>query len=748
MEKTRYEGIKSLIRLTPVGFAAVSVYAVLVFFLFARRFDKALTVAAFCGIFVTALTGIFTASRDIRQGIPDTRFLRARYAALNFALSLFTLLFLWQLTRYAQGERLIFAGIIMFAYMTSGGLALCSCPPMQIAWLLPLSAGMAAMILRYAGGIALPLLLTLIFYIAVIVLFSCYFTRMLYLRFAAAAKVERQSELTRMLLDDFEKRARDWMLEVDSEGRVSHVSSRFAEMPGCTADKLTGRQFYEIMSGIVVPGEGEPYEEMYQRFRRERTPFQDEVLEVLINGERHWWMTSGQPTFTEAGEYTGWRFIGRDITEQKLHEVRMEWQATHDMQTGLFNRYHFLHIVENALKHTEDSALMRIDFINYRAIVTIRGQMAGDAVIREFGGRLKRFAGERVAAARTGTSGFALLIREDSSPALQNLAESIMSALKDPFPLGSDSVIPEVCAGMAIVDENTPDTEILTQCADLALTAAREDGAGTLRVFEPRLSEQYLNRLILLDDMDRAVRDGEFHLRYQPLISADTGDTVCAEALIRWQHPKRGMIPPGDFIPLAEQSGKIASIGEWVIRQACADAAAWALPWKVSVNISAEQLKRGNLAETIRAALQYSGLPAHRLNIEITESVLIGNHADIHRALREISSLGVSIAIDDFGSGFSSLQYLQSFPLNEIKIDQSFIRAIATGSEPVPIIEAIIMLAKKLGFYTVAEGVETPVQANRVKSLGCDCLQGFLYYRPMLQSDILSLQLGTAKPES
>lgn len=741
MKNARFEGLKAAIRLVPAGYAAASVYAALIFILFGCHFDDVWMVVGVSGTFATALFGLPVWIMDSRRGYTDTFFLRVRYIAFNALLSLFVTLYLWQTVQYARDEVLMFAGIIMFAFMTSGGLALCTYTPVQLAWLIFPAVGTCGMVLRYAQGLALPFLIMFVVYVAMVVFFSIHISKMFYERIAAQANMEHQSEVMRKLLNDFEDKAHDWLIEISAQGVLRHASSNFAAAVGRSVEELYSMTFYDLMVSLVVSPE--IYKETYQRQKRDRLPIHDQLLEVNTGGQHRWWLSSGKPIYTNQGEYDGWRFIGRDITEQKLHEEKIAWQAAHDIFTGLYNRYHFLGLVKDSFREPGLQALLLIDLVSFRTISTIHGQAAGDTIIHETGRRLQSFVKHEGFAARMSGSEFAVLLSADKRLRLLDQCSRIMIALSRPIKLSGVSASMEVCAGIAMTASDIPDAESLVQCADLALTAAKAEGVGVLRAYDPHLTEQYLHRLLLIEDIDRALKRGEFQLWYQPLVSAITGSFIGAEALIRWAHPKRGMIMPGSFIPAAEQSGKITAIGAWVIRQACTDAAVWKQPWRVSVNVSAEQFKSGDLVRVVRDALSASNLPPSRLVIEITESVLIESQAHVLETLHSLNGLGVSIALDDFGSGFSSLRYLQTFPIQELKIDQSFVRPILSAAEPVPIIETIIVLAKKLGLKTTGEGVETPVQAGLLKALGCDQFQGYLYSKPIPQSEILLLQGGS-----
>ena len=742
LKKSQYEGLKAIIRLFPIGLIGSPAFIILAFLLLSHNNDDRLMEIGLIGTLATAIIGLLVIFIDLRRGCPNTPYLHIRYIVLSTALSLFASMFMCAMIRDTQGPSLIFAGFMIFVYMAAGAVSLSTYMPAQVAWTFFLVASTIDLAFRYAEKLMLPFLILMLLYTGMLFFFSHHISKMLYVRIAAQEKAKQQSEVITLLLSDFEERAQDWLVDLDADGRLFHVSRNFAEAMHRTAQDLTGIKLMDLMFSISAKLDGGEYEQRYNQIKQERKAVYGIKDEVIIDGEHRWWLSSAQPLFGSDGSYNGWRLIGRDITELKKHEETIEWQASHDTFTGLYNRYHFIRMVEETILQPEPAShvLVLIDLVNFKTIRTIRGQEVGDLVIREISKRLKTVKC-KAPIARMGGTEFAMLVNR-SDDCVRQIRSSIIDMLSQPIKADGGDVSVDICVGLAVFDADASDTETLFKYADLALTSAKEAGAGTMRRYTRSLTEQYLKRITLINDIDHALQNGEFHLRYQPLVSALTGEVVSAEALIRWVHPQQGMIPPSDFIPLAEQSGKITPIGSWVLRQACVDAMAWVKPWRVSVNVSAEQFTTNDLVGEVKSALAFSGLPASRLTLEVTESVLIRNPAHILGILEGLSRLGVSIALDDFGSGFSSLSYLQNLPLHELKIDRMFVKAIRTPDQSIPIIDAIIILAKQLGLKIVAEGVETPLQAEVLKQHGCDTFQGFLFSKPTVQADILKLQLG------
>lgn len=429
-------------------------------------------------------------------------------------------------------------------------------------------------------------------------------------------------------------------------------------------------------------------------------------------------------------------------------EETLKWQATHDPLSGLYNRHHFMQLVNDAIstaRRGDQYALMLIEMTNFKALKTMRGQAAGDSIITALGGRLREFSMCKMVAARMGRNEYAVLLNLRGDYDINDLSNKLVDELCRPIEMSEDQVTAEINAGVAFYPRHASGIESLFQCADLALTAAKEEGNNIIRRYEPYMAQRFLDRLSILNDLGRAIKNNEFSLRYQPQVDAKTGEIVGAEALIRWEHPEKGLISPMEFIPLAEQSRKIIDIGRWVLFQACKDAMEWILPWTVSVNISAQQVRQRNFIDEVAQALKESGLPPERLVLEITESAFINDKNSLKDMMVQFHKLGISISIDDFGTGYSSLNYLHDFPMDELKIDRSFVSAIGTDMETSSIIETIIVLAKNLHLKTVAEGVETQFQANFLHRKGCSHFQGYLYSKPVLQEEILQKQKESLK---
>ncbi len=421
-------------------------------------------------------------------------------------------------------------------------------------------------------------------------------------------------------------------------------------------------------------------------------------------------------------------------------EQRITQLAFNDVLTGLPNRTMFQQQLEHHFRAAEGSgglfALHCLDLDQFKAINDTLGHPAGDALLVEAGQRVQRAArGQFVA--RLGGDEFVVLqtVGQDRD-AIDRLARDILEAMAQPLHIDGNELMPSTSIGIAIAPQDGSEGGTLLRSADLALYRAKEAGRGTFAFFEESLNQRAQQRRQLESDLRLAVERGEFELHYQPLFDLEHNRICSFEALLRWNHPKRGLIPPAEFVPIAEDTGLIVPIGAWAVREACTQAAHWPEHIRIAVNVSAVQFHRGGLHETILRALADSGLAPARLEVEITESVFLEGGETTLRLLHSLRSLGVRVALDDFGTGYSSLSYLQSFPFDKLKIDRSFIQNLLTRDGASAIVRAITELAHALNIETTAEGVEETAQLMELRAHGCSSVQGFLFAEPMTAADV------------
>jgi diguanylate cyclase (GGDEF)-like protein len=437
----------------------------------------------------------------------------------------------------------------------------------------------------------------------------------------------------------------------------------------------------------------------------------------------------------------GWVTTHEDVTELRRAEERISYAAHHDALTNLANRTQFGEQLDQALKRVgrgEQFAVLYLDLDNFKFINDTLGHLSGDELLKAVASRLQKCIRNTDTLARLGGDEFAIIQTAVEQPAdVAYLAVRIQEAINEPCELAGHRFIVEASIGIAMSPDNGVEAEQLLKNADLAMYQAKADGHGTFCFFEPEMDARVKARNTLEFDLRQAIMYGQFELYYQPLVNLQNGKITGCEALLRWHHPKRGVISPAEFITIAEESGLIEQLGEWVLRTACAEAMTWPDDIKVAVNVSPVQFKNQTLALTVIGALAASGLPARRLELEITETAIIHSEEATLVKLSQLREMGVKIALDDFGTGYSSLSYLQRIPFDKIKIDRSFIKNIADNDLSLAIVQAVITVAKARNVITVAEGVETEQQKELVRTLGCSEMQGYLFSRPVPVQDLL-----------
>ena len=555
----------------------------------------------------------------------------------------------------------------------------------------------------------------------------------------AQRQAAQQGELVGLLLRDFESQASDWLWQIDAQGRLQHVSVRLAESLGQKPELLRGQPFVELLAARQPPDSPDAEIQLGRLARMlQRTgSFRNLDVPICLDGQLSWWSLSGR----RLREGAGWRGVGRDVTVLRQREQALQSLATVDQLTGLANRHQFRQKLEGYFDTTTGGpcTLLLLDLDNFKQVNDALGHGAGDQLLAEVGLRLRESVSARRGAgdlmARLGGDEFALILRgELDATAIQRMAKQLRSALAVPVTIDEHTLELRASLGSASAPAHAGSAEELIRAADLALYAAKADGRGKLRDFVPLMRELAAERSTLLAELRRAVDADQLELHYQPQIDLRSGRLRGFEALVRWRHPVRGLVPPATFIPLAEESGVILAIGAWVLRRACEDATRWPEPWSVAVNVSAVEIERGQVEQQVTGALRASGLDPARLELELTESVLLHDTTLGIDILGRLRGAGVQLALDDFGTGFSSLAYLRRLPLDKLKIDRAFVVDLdreGASDKGRAIVCAIRDLAAALGLETVAEGIETPAQLAELEELGCSVGQGYLFARPM-----------------
>jgi len=428
----------------------------------------------------------------------------------------------------------------------------------------------------------------------------------------------------------------------------------------------------------------------------------------------------------------GWIATHEDITERQRSEERIAHMARHDALTDLPNRVLLRERLEHELKRVkrgECLAMLCLDLDQFKGINDSLGHPIGDELLKLVAERLRGCTREPDTVARLGGDEFAIIMtqmREATDAAA--LSKRIRESIIRPYQIEGHQILTDISIGISVAPFDAVEADPLLRNADMALYGAKADGRGTYRFFEPEMNTRMKARRELEMDLRKALVGKEFELHYQPLVNLASNGVTAFEALLRWNHPRRGLISPADFIPVAEETGLIVPLGEWVLKAACYEAVDWPDHIKVAVNLSPTQLNNRNLLNVVTAALAETSLPARKLQLEITETVLLQNTFGTLETLHELRKLGVQIALDDFGTGYSSLSYLRSFPFDKIKIDRSFIQDLS-NVEPAAIVQAVANLAKCLNMTSTAEGVETQQQMDILRSMGCTEIQGYLFSR-------------------
>jgi diguanylate cyclase (GGDEF)-like protein len=442
-----------------------------------------------------------------------------------------------------------------------------------------------------------------------------------------------------------------------------------------------------------------------------------------------------------------------EIADREESQARSQYLAHHDSLTGLGNRLLFKEQLEEALEDVSIGphplAVLFLDLDGFKAVNDTLGHSIGDLLLKSVAAKLRDILPRTDRIARLGGDEFAILQISATQPGSSiALAEKIIEVVGQPNSIDGHDVTVGASVGIAVAHPGDMNTENFLKSADLAMYSAKSDGRGTYRMFDPEMDAVVQARRLLERDMRTALAQDGFRLFYQPLVNLQTKKVTAFEALMRWQHPERGMVPPLDFIPVAEEMGLIVQLGEWALRQACAEATEWPDGICVSVNLSPLQFSKGNLVSTVMSALASAGLPASRLELEITESVLLEKSERNITILNQLRDLGVRISMDDFGTGYSSIGYLRSFPFDKIKIDQSFVRDLLVDEGSLAIVRAIAGLGVSFGMITTAEGVETEEQMRCLNLEGCIEVQGYLYSRPVPANEVAGVLASLASRSS
>lgn len=545
-------------------------------------------------------------------------------------------------------------------------------------------------------------------------------------------ELKTANDMIERLLHQYSEHGSDCLVELDAAGIIIEPSERLCMLCGEAADAITGRKLITLFD--TGPGR-----DALRAAAHRLQAFHDINISRTVNGERRWLSISGCPLFDAQGRHHGFRGFLRDVTDKHAAESKVLFLAHHDPLTRLVNRaqFHDRLAARLAERQPEHVATLFADLDHFKLVNDSLGHAAGDRVLEVVAQRLVARAGPHDVVARLGGDEFALLLgRVQSVDAAMAVARRVVDDLSQPIEVEGRTIQMGASVGVALAPDHADNADELLRAADMALYEAKSAGRGVAALYHADMKRVLLDRRALELELRTALTKGEFELYYQPVHQLSTDRIAGFEALLRWRHPVRGMIGPDAFIELAERSGLIVPIGEWVLREALAEAVTWDEDLTVAVNVSAVQMRGDDLLRQVVSALSVTGLDPRRLELEITETVLMQDREACVAQLHRLRALGVRIALDDFGTGYSSLNYLRSFPFDKIKIDRCFIEDLCEGGERGAIVESVLNLAVRLNMQTIAEGVEDAAQLAVLRERGCSQVQGYLISKALPASEL------------
>ena len=558
------------------------------------------------------------------------------------------------------------------------------------------------------------------------------------LRPIGASDIARRVEL----LDSFEAAGLGWFWATDSEGRLIYLSPNAERELGWETGGAIGKSLGELFIAEQVDDPDRP-ERPLTFLLRARNSISQLNVRLAIEGREVWWEIAGKPQFDAHDEFVGYRGSAKDITEARESQRDAERLAQFDPVTGLPNSQRAnLRLTEmlKAYRNTKRScALLIINLDRFKHINETLGHAAGDELLKQAAARLERIAGGKAEIARRGGNAFQIVLPDtDDRGTLGDLAQRVIQLLSQPYSVEGSRAIIGTTVGVAVAPYDGLDADALVTAAELAVQAANGGGRGQYRFYSSDLADGAKLRRQIEQDLRDAIDKGQLVMHYQPVVCTKTRLVRSCEALMRWHHPDRGDIRPDVFIPIAEEIGVIKAMGEWALHEVCRDARAWPVDLRVAVNVSAVQFTQDDFPQIVSRALKQSGLPPERLELEITESVFLGDNGGTQRVFEDLKAIGVKLALDDFGTGYSSLSYLRTAPFDKIKIDQSFVRgATEPDNNNAAIMQAIVSLAAALDMETVAEGVESEDELDLVTERGATLVQGHIFSRAVPNEDLL-----------
>ncbi|MEA3263670.1 MAG: EAL domain-containing protein [Pseudomonadota bacterium] len=534
------------------------------------------------------------------------------------------------------------------------------------------------------------------------------------------------------LAHDYEKSGHGWFWSTNAEGRLTYVSDCVAQVLGIPGEELVGQPVQSLF--ILERDEEDAVERTLPLILSARKTFADLPVKAASENVELWWSIAGRPQFDATGHFMGYYGNAVDVTASRQSHKDASRLAQYDSLTGLANRHRIgkrLNAILTAYKTAKRAcAIFMLDLDRFKQVNDTLGHQAGDELLKQVAQRLQRVLGEKsFEIGRLGGDEFQVILPDiDDRGRLGEIAMTVITMLSQPYQIDGSRCVIGASVGIAIAPYDGINSEELVRSADLALYASKGGGRGQFRFYSSDLHSEAERRKQIEDDLRDALVSGQMRAVYQPIVDAKTNTVVSLEALARWEHPELGDISPGIFIPIAEEANLIGQLGDWMLKQACSEAASWPGSVKISVNVSAAQFANVGFPTLVAQALAHSGLAPERLELELTESVFLGDKSSTEEMFTALKMLGVRLALDDFGTGYSSLSYLQHAPFDKIKIDKSFISEVTQpGSRNAAIIASIVSLAKALNMDTTAEGIEAHDELEAMRKLGVNQIQGFIY---------------------
>ena len=667
-----------------------------------------------------------------RSGRPVPMWTMVAEVALRAAVWLSLPLYLFP--HIAPQQQVISASIT--AGLGIAALGLVVVPPCVTTWMVAFTLAVGGSLLLQRDTVPFQNMVSILFTLGVASFGVLTVARWAFHQLKMNADIGGQSESASLLLQEYEQRGVGWLWSTDAENRVTYISARMSTMLGRPGSQLLGHSLAALLGGHAELG----------RVLLEQKQFNALEMELKTARGTRWISMAGDPIIDPAGRFEGFRGVGSDITEIRQTQERLTHLANVDVLSGLPNRGRVRQLLGEALSQATTTnvpcAIMFLDLDGFKPVNDTFGHPKGDAVLRAVAKRLVDEVAADGHVGRMGGDEFAIVVPDAQSRKLvEILADRIIKSIKEPYMIDQTEIRIGVSIGCAFgpIDGATVDDLILK--ADLALYQAKDAGRGVARYFSSELQSEQEDRVRLESDLRSGLAGKQFHLVFQPLINAKTQKLTGFEALIRWNHPQRGNVPPGGFISVAEESGLMPSIGEFVIDEACRAAASWPEPITVALNVSPKQILPA-LPNIVSEALGRHKLPANRIELEVTEGVFLGDNGSTLDVLKRLRALGVGIALDDFGTGYSSIGYLNKAIFHKLKIDGSFVREAGSRPENVAIIQSIVQLAKSFRMNVTAEGVETAEDFERMRELGCDTIQGYLFGRPLVYDRANQMVVG------